>query len=307
MAAAPARVLLLLLLGLAARGSAPAGAVKMKVVEEPNTLNNPFLPQTSRLQPKREPSPVSGPRHLSRLSGKCFSLVESTYKYELCPFHNVTQHEQTFRWNAYSGILGVWHEWEIANNTFAGMWMRDGDSCRARSRQSKVGAGRWAEPEPTSCPRPLEGAGRSSASPLPVWMRSVPDPARGPAAALGPGGAGPGRWPHHAPGPRQAAEGDLPGRWLPKDPRARGSCAAGRGAQGRGAGDPGAVQTGARGAVLGGRAAQGPAEPARRPARPGPGGGDRLGAAARPCGAAGRRPVRGGPAGPVTQRGGLEF
>ena len=23
-----------------------------------------------------------------------------------CPFHNVTQHEQTFRWNAYSGILG---------------------------------------------------------------------------------------------------------------------------------------------------------------------------------------------------------
>lgn len=28
------------------------------------------------------------------------------YKYELCPFHNVTQHEQTFRWNAYSGILG---------------------------------------------------------------------------------------------------------------------------------------------------------------------------------------------------------
>ncbi|KAB0401641.1 hypothetical protein E2I00_007299 [Balaenoptera physalus] len=116
----------------------------MKVVEEPNTfgLNNPFLPQTSRLQPRRDPSPVSvlkfkpldlflngpgsvgfctpalrttlsgpcsplsGPVHLSRLSGKCFSLVESTYKYELCPFHNVTQHEQTFRWNAYSGILG---------------------------------------------------------------------------------------------------------------------------------------------------------------------------------------------------------
>lgn len=28
------------------------------------------------------------------------------YKYEFCPFHNVTQHEQTFRWNAYSGVLG---------------------------------------------------------------------------------------------------------------------------------------------------------------------------------------------------------
>ncbi|XP_035122323.1 N-acetylglucosamine-1-phosphotransferase subunit gamma isoform X2 [Callithrix jacchus] len=130
----------LLLLGLSARGPAPGGAAKMKVVEEPNTfgVNNPFLPQASRLQAKRDPSPVSGPVHLSRLSGKCFSLVESTYKYEFCPFHNVTQHEQTFRWNAYSGILGIWHEWEIANNTFTGMWMRDGDACRSRSRQSKV-------------------------------------------------------------------------------------------------------------------------------------------------------------------------
>ncbi|XP_037671386.1 N-acetylglucosamine-1-phosphotransferase subunit gamma isoform X3 [Choloepus didactylus] len=129
-----------LLLGFAARGPALAGAAKMKVVEEPNTfgLNNPFLPQTSRLQPKRAPSPFSGPAHLSRLAGDCFSLVESTYKYEFCPFHNVTQHEQTFRWNAYSGILGIWHEWEIANNTFRAMWMRDGDSCGSRSRQTKV-------------------------------------------------------------------------------------------------------------------------------------------------------------------------
>ncbi|XP_062955061.1 N-acetylglucosamine-1-phosphotransferase subunit gamma isoform X2 [Cynocephalus volans] len=131
---------LLLLVVLAACGPAPAGAVRMKVVEEPNTfgLNNPFLAQTNRLQPRRDPSPASGPMHLFRLSGKCFSLVESTYKYEFCPFHNVTQHEQTFRWNAYSGILGIWHEWEIVNNTFAGMWMRDGDSCHSRSRQSKV-------------------------------------------------------------------------------------------------------------------------------------------------------------------------
>uniref|UniRef100_A0A8C0VQ11 N-acetylglucosamine-1-phosphate transferase subunit gamma n=1 Tax=Cyanistes caeruleus TaxID=156563 RepID=A0A8C0VQ11_CYACU len=60
------------------------------------------------------------------------------YKYEFCPFHNVTQHEQTFRWNAYSGILGIWHEWEIDNNTFIGMWMREGDSCETKSRQTKV-------------------------------------------------------------------------------------------------------------------------------------------------------------------------
>ncbi|XP_057275642.1 N-acetylglucosamine-1-phosphotransferase subunit gamma isoform X6 [Pezoporus wallicus] len=129
---------------LVALGAALAGpfslAGKMKVVEEPNTfgLNNPFLPQTNRLQPKTSPSAVSGPAHLFRLAGKCFSFVESTYKYEFCPFHNVTQHEQTFRWNAYSGILGIWHEWEIDNNTFIGMWMREGDSCETKSRQTKV-------------------------------------------------------------------------------------------------------------------------------------------------------------------------
>ncbi|XP_074917401.1 N-acetylglucosamine-1-phosphotransferase subunit gamma isoform X1 [Chelonoidis abingdonii] len=101
-------------------------------------LNNPFLPQTNRLLPKMAPSPISGPAHLFRLAGKCFSFVESTYKYEFCPFNNVTQHEQTFRWNAYSGILGIWHEWEIYNNTFVGMWMREGDSCETKTRETKV-------------------------------------------------------------------------------------------------------------------------------------------------------------------------
>ncbi|KAM3859564.1 N-acetylglucosamine-1-phosphotransferase subunit gamma [Diretmus argenteus] len=115
-------------------------AGKMKIVEEPNTfgVNNPFLAQGSRLQPKATPSPVSGPTHLHRLAGKCFSFIESTYKYEFCPFHNITQHEKSFRWNAYSGILGIWQEWEIANNTFTGMWMREGDACGSKNRQTKV-------------------------------------------------------------------------------------------------------------------------------------------------------------------------
>ncbi|KAM3916490.1 N-acetylglucosamine-1-phosphotransferase subunit gamma [Leptodactylus fuscus] len=117
-----------------------AAATKMKIVEEPNSfgLNNPFLSHTNRLQPRTDPSPVSGPPHLFRLAGKCFSFVESTYKYEFCPFHNVTQHEQTFRWNAYSGILGIWQEWEIENSTFTGMWMRSGDTCGNKNRQTKV-------------------------------------------------------------------------------------------------------------------------------------------------------------------------
>ncbi|KAM6423617.1 N-acetylglucosamine-1-phosphotransferase subunit gamma isoform 1-T1 [Liasis olivaceus] len=128
------RLLLLLLTG------GPAAAGKMKVVEEPNSfgLNNPFLPPSNRLQPKATPSPISGPVHLFRLAGKCFGYVESMYKYEFCPFYNVTQHEQTFRWNAYSGILGIWNEWEIENNTFVGMWMRDGDSCETKNRETKV-------------------------------------------------------------------------------------------------------------------------------------------------------------------------
>ncbi|KAM8837521.1 N-acetylglucosamine-1-phosphotransferase subunit gamma isoform 2-T2 [Spinachia spinachia] len=134
-------------------------AGKMKIVEEPNTfgLNNPFLAQGSRLQPRVDPSPVSGPAHFHRLAGKCFSLTESTYKYELCPFHNITQHEQSFRWNAYSGILGIWHEWEIANDTFTGMWMRDGDACGTRNRETKVifvcsGSSKLAQvSEPSTC------------------------------------------------------------------------------------------------------------------------------------------------------------
>ncbi|XP_077358355.1 N-acetylglucosamine-1-phosphotransferase subunit gamma isoform X2 [Festucalex cinctus] len=115
-------------------------AGKMKIVEAPNTfgVNNNFLAQGSRLQAKVLPSPVSGPPHLFYLAGRCFSLIHSVYRYEFCPFHNITQHEQSFRWNAYSGILGIWHEWEIANNTFTGMWMRDGDTCGNRNREAKV-------------------------------------------------------------------------------------------------------------------------------------------------------------------------
>ncbi|XP_053476128.1 N-acetylglucosamine-1-phosphotransferase subunit gamma isoform X2 [Ictalurus furcatus] len=101
-------------------------------------LNNHLLSPGSQLQARVTPSPVSGPPHLYRLAGKCFSYTESMYKYDFCPFHNVTQHEQSFRWNAYSGILGVWQEWEIENNTFTAMWMREGDACGSKNRQTKV-------------------------------------------------------------------------------------------------------------------------------------------------------------------------
>ncbi|KAM4623941.1 N-acetylglucosamine-1-phosphotransferase subunit gamma isoform 2-T2 [Polymixia lowei] len=129
----------------------------MDGVLTPSQLNNPFLAQGSRLQPKVTPSPVSGPAHLHRLAGKCFSFIESMYKYEFCPFHNITQHEQSFRWNAYSGVLGIWQEWEVVNNTFTGMWMREGDTCGGRNRQTKViltcgGSSKLAQvSEPSTC------------------------------------------------------------------------------------------------------------------------------------------------------------
>lgn len=48
---------------LAWRGGVDRGRPRARFSPDPSVscrLNNPFLPQTSRLQPKREPSPVSG-------------------------------------------------------------------------------------------------------------------------------------------------------------------------------------------------------------------------------------------------------
>ncbi|XP_078347967.1 N-acetylglucosamine-1-phosphotransferase subunit gamma-like [Oculina patagonica] len=121
---------------------------KVKIVEEPavyrSGMNNYYQPSGSlqnvnKLVARVKPSPVSGPPHLHVLAGKCFSLTNNGYKYEFCPFHNVTQKEQTVRWNAFAGILGVWKEWLIVNNTFEGMLFANGDMCPGeKPRQTKV-------------------------------------------------------------------------------------------------------------------------------------------------------------------------
>ncbi|XP_052816440.1 N-acetylglucosamine-1-phosphotransferase subunit gamma-like [Mya arenaria] len=92
----------------------------------------------NKLKMRVTPSNFSGPPLFSRLNGKCFSKTFDDYKYEFCPFWNVTQHEQSLRWNPYSGILGVWQEWEIENNTFVAMVMREGDKCGNKHRTTKV-------------------------------------------------------------------------------------------------------------------------------------------------------------------------
>lgn len=116
----------------------------MKIVEEPSSygLNN-FNNQNARnednqLKMRVQPSKFSGPEHLRRLVNKCFSKKIDSYTYKFCPFANVTQHEESFRWNPYNGVLGVWQEWYIHNNTFVAMVMREGDNCGQVFRSVEV-------------------------------------------------------------------------------------------------------------------------------------------------------------------------
>ncbi|XP_038064599.1 N-acetylglucosamine-1-phosphotransferase subunit gamma-like [Patiria miniata] len=118
---------------------ASARQVKMRMVNEPiNTGQNWGTNEQESLKPKVKPANFSGPPHLKRLVGRCFSKTINSYKYELCPFQNVTQHEQSLRWNPYSGILGIWQEWEIEGNVFKSMLMKEGDACMSKNRKVTV-------------------------------------------------------------------------------------------------------------------------------------------------------------------------
>ncbi|KAI0210720.1 N-acetylglucosamine-1-phosphotransferase subunit gamma [Lamellibrachia satsuma] len=115
----------------------------IKIVDEPTHLGygvagGSYQSHTETLKMRVKPSPFSGPPHLKELYGRCFSKTDDSYKYEFCPFFNVTQHEQSLRWNPYSGVLGVWQEWEIQNNTFIAMVLREGDTCGDRFRTIRV-------------------------------------------------------------------------------------------------------------------------------------------------------------------------
>ncbi|XP_074637750.1 uncharacterized protein LOC141896398 [Acropora palmata] len=122
---------------------------KVKIVEEPAVyrtgMNNYYQaarsssPSENKLVARVKPSLASGPPHLRVLAGKCFSLSHDGYRYEFCPFHNMTQVEQAVRWNSFAGILGVWKEWIIVNNTFQAMFLANGDVCPGeKPRQTKV-------------------------------------------------------------------------------------------------------------------------------------------------------------------------
>ncbi|XP_061197191.1 N-acetylglucosamine-1-phosphotransferase subunit gamma-like [Saccostrea echinata] len=137
-------ILILPLLLLLIFRTAVSEMVSMKIVEEPSSygLNSyNFASHTvddKKLKMRIKPSNFTGPTHLKRLYGKCFSKEMNEYRYEFCPFFNVTQHEQSYRWNPFSGVLGVWQEWEIENNTFIAMNMREGEKCGDFHRTVKV-------------------------------------------------------------------------------------------------------------------------------------------------------------------------
>nr|CAB3250137.1 N-acetylglucosamine-1-phosphotransferase subunit gamma-like [Phallusia mammillata] len=116
--------------------------VQMKIVDEVsnygwNAMSGPDS-STSNLKAKVEPGAFCGPKHLKVLQGKCFTLLQEDYKYKFCPFFNVTQHERSMRWNPYSGILGIWKDWHVVNDSLSSMNFENGDDCGDDSRQVKV-------------------------------------------------------------------------------------------------------------------------------------------------------------------------
>lgn len=120
---------------------------KVKVIEEPFSFNNPQGGHPSQgdrgevpLITRYLPNPPSGPPYfIEHLNGKCFDYISNNYKYRFCPYQNITQREQTYRWNSFHGVLGVWKSWEIENGTFDSMLMAHGDICQGNlDREIKV-------------------------------------------------------------------------------------------------------------------------------------------------------------------------
>ena len=61
-------------------------------------------------------------------------LPHSRYEYRFCPFDNVTQHDIQASWNAYNGVLGIWHSWEVADGRLDQQSFKEGDSCGSYNR-----------------------------------------------------------------------------------------------------------------------------------------------------------------------------
>ena len=76
---------------------------------------------------KSSASNFTGPTQLLYLVGQCFSYSSDKYEYRVCPFDNITQHEKVWHSGAYNGVIGVWKEWVLKNNSFDSLIFTDGD------------------------------------------------------------------------------------------------------------------------------------------------------------------------------------
>lgn len=121
------------------------GYKKIKIIKEPSKLSyenfNPHFQlsnEIGKLKLNVRPNIFVGPSQFKEIHGICFEKVIGEYLYNICPFNNVTQHEQKFRWNQFNAVMGVWREWIIENNTFVGLSMPNGDKCLENYRYTII-------------------------------------------------------------------------------------------------------------------------------------------------------------------------
>ncbi|XP_011407427.2 PREDICTED: N-acetylglucosamine-1-phosphotransferase subunit gamma-like [Amphimedon queenslandica] len=113
--------------------------VRIKIVDAPHHNRHYSSPTSTRkLMLRGPPAPISGPPHLKALAGECYQTRYKNYAYDVCPFFNVTQKEETGMWNRFHGVLGVWREWVIEGDRFVGMRFALGEKCGRTDREAKI-------------------------------------------------------------------------------------------------------------------------------------------------------------------------
>eukprot|EP00729_Bicosta_minor_P012461 gene12461-19504_t len=135
-----------LLVAIAAAPTADGMIARMKIIDPAATTQAPAAAETNHehvdynLKPSIPHSNFTGPTEMKRLAGECFTTNSDNnqYEYRFCPFDNVTQHDIQASWNAYNGVLGVWHSWEVADGKLAQQSFKEGDSCGSYNREVKV-------------------------------------------------------------------------------------------------------------------------------------------------------------------------
>ncbi|GAV03967.1 hypothetical protein RvY_14320 [Ramazzottius varieornatus] len=83
-----------------------------------------------------EPASFSGPEHFRSLDGQCFQFDDEKFEYKLCPFQNATQKENNGRRRTTS--IGVWHDWIVKNESFAGWRFLNGKPCDAETVRQTI-------------------------------------------------------------------------------------------------------------------------------------------------------------------------